>query len=94
MVSKSKWHSLSHTCTIDSAMQNHFAYKMHMKPHQEWLSLNVAEHAYLSNEDNVLAAELLLQLAHKAGLDLLVGAQLGHGHKDDDGLLSGNIDLL
>ena len=36
----------------------------------------------------MLARELLLQLPHQPGLDLLEGLQLGHRHEDHDGLLS------
>ena len=39
---------------------------------------------YLSDEDDVLPAELLLQLANQPHLDLLEGLQLRNRDKDDD----------
>ena len=48
----------------------------------------------LGNDNDVLSAELLLELAHNSVLDFLESLQLRHGHVDDDGLLAGNIDLL
>lgn len=39
-----------------------------------------------ADEHNVLAGELLLELAHQTGLDLLESLLLGHRHVDDDGL--------
>jgi hypothetical protein len=48
----------------------------------------------LGNEDDMLAGELLLQLADESGLDLLEGLELRHGHEDDDGLLALDFDLL
>ena len=48
----------------------------------------------LGNEDDVLAGELLLELADEASLDLLEGLQLRNRHEDDDGLLALHFDLL
>ena len=42
----------------------------------------------LGDEHDMLAGELLLELPHQPGLDLLEGLQLGHGNEDHDGLLS------
>jgi hypothetical protein len=55
---------------------------------------HVLSQTHLSNEDHMLATELFLQFSDQTSLDLLVGAQLGHRHEDDDGLLALNIDLL
>ena len=41
----------------------------------------------LGDEHDMLAGELLLELPHQPGLDLLEGLQLGHGDEDHDGLL-------
>merc|ERR1719250_567342 len=41
----------------------------------------------MCDEGDVLARELLLQLPHQAGLDLLESLQLGHRHEHNDGLL-------
>ena len=49
----------------------------------------------LGNEDNVLAGELLLQLADQPDLDLLEGLELRHWHEHNDGLLAlADLDLL
>ena len=49
----------------------------------------------LGDEANVLARELLFQLADKTDLDLLECLELRHRHKDTDGLLAlTNFDLL
>ena len=51
--------------------------------------------AHLGNEDHVLPAELLLQLAHQAHLDFLERLQLRDGDEDDDGFpAAANFDLL
>ena len=42
----------------------------------------------LCDEHDMLAGELLLELPHQPGLDLLEGLQLGHGDEDHDSLLS------
>ena len=42
----------------------------------------------LGDEHDMLAGELLLQLPHQPGLDLLEGLQLWHWDEDHDGLLS------
>ena len=48
----------------------------------------------LGQEHDVAVGELLLQLARQALLDLVVGGQAGHGHKDDNGLAPlANLDL-
>lgn len=39
-----------------------------------------------ADKDDVLAGELLLELAHQTRLDLLEGLLLGNRHVDDDGL--------
>ena len=49
---------------------------------------------HLSDEDDVLAAELLLELAHEPRLDLLEGPELRHRDEDDDRLLALHVYLL
>ena len=58
------------------------------------LASGLGQNSSLGNENDVLARKLLLQLAYKAGLDLLERTQLRHRHKDDDGLLAANFNLL
>jgi len=48
----------------------------------------------MSDEDNVLATELLLELSHESRLNLLIAAQLRNWHRDDDSLLTLYIYLL
>ena len=48
----------------------------------------LGENPPLGDEHDMLAGELLLELPHQPGLDLLEGLQLGHGNEDHDGLLS------
>lgn len=52
------------------------------------------QNSSLSDENHVFAAELLLQFAHKPGLDFLVQLQLWHRYKDDDGLFALHINFL
>ena len=52
------------------------------------------EDGALGNEANVLARELLLQLADEARLDLLETLVLAVGHEDDHGLAAATVDLL
>jgi hypothetical protein len=59
-----------------------------------YLPRGLGQNPSLGDEDDVLAGELLLQLADKPGLDLLEGLELRHGHEDDDGALAGHLDLL
>lgn len=49
---------------------------------------------YSGDEDDMLAAELLLELTNEAGLDLLILLQLGDRHVDDDTLLVSDLYLL
>merc|ERR1719232_862646 len=59
------------------------------------LFLRLGQDPPLGNEHHVLAAELLLELSHKPGLDLLKGLELGHRHEDNNSLLSsGAVNLL
>ena len=58
------------------------------------LAGRLGEDPALGDEDDMLAGELLLELADQAGLDLLEGLALGHGDEDDDGLLAADLDLL
>ena len=54
-----------------------------------------APRAHLGNEDDVLPAELLLQLAHQAHLDFLERLQLRDGDEDNDSFpATANFDLL
>lgn len=56
-----------------------------------WLGQNLA----LTDDNNVLARELLLQFAHQNDLDLLEHLLLWNGHVDDDGLWSdGKLPLV
>jgi len=57
-------------------------------------SLRLGEDAASGDENDVLAAELLLELTNETGLDLLVLLQLGHRHVDDDALPVRDLDLL
>ena len=51
--------------------------------------------AALGNNDDVLARELLLELADEADADLLERLELGNGHKQDDcALRAASVDLL
>merc|ERR1711933_447005 len=57
-------------------------------------SVRLGQDPSLSNEDNRLSIELLLQLTHKASLDFLVRLNLWHWHGDDDGLLAAHVNFL
>lgn len=70
---------------------------------RRWIEMNSNRSGYhssctnLSNDDNLLAAELLLKLLNQVLLldHLLVESELRDGNKDDDCLLVGvNIRLL
>jgi len=52
------------------------------------LSRRLRQDLPLSNDDEVLSAELLLELADESRLDLLELGELWHGHEQDDGLLA------
>lgn len=58
------------------------------------LSCWLLQDGSLGNDNNVLAAELLLQLTNDAILDFLESLQLRNRHVDDDGLLASHVDLL
>lgn len=58
------------------------------------LSGGLLQDGSLGNDDDVLAAELLLQLTNDSVLDLLESLQLWDRHVDDDSFLTGHVDLL
>jgi hypothetical protein len=62
---------------------------------QAVLARLLLENAALRDDEHVLAAELLLELANDAALDAVERLQQGHGDEDDNGLLARpNVDLL
>lgn len=55
----------------------------------------LGEHAALSDDDNVLARELLLELTDQLLADLLEGLELGNRNKENDGaLVLADLDLV
>merc|ERR1711990_1436397 len=62
-----------------------------------WLTLTLGRLPHdpaLCNDDNVLAAELLLQLTDQTGLDLVHNLQQTESHEDDHSGAAADIDLL
>ena len=80
--------SIASFCQSRAAMQNTFTASL-------GLELLVRCSTDLSDEEHMLAAELLLQLTHQPDLDLLEGLELGDGHQHDDRLLAAtDVQLL
>jgi len=58
------------------------------------LARGLGQNLALANHDDVLARELLLQLADQDDLDLLEHLLLWNGHVDDDGLGKNTVKVL